>query len=180
MFALLGRAGRAARSHPRKETATSFDTYLSFEGNCREAFTFYAELLGGRITAMLPFGDAPGCGGASPAPDAIMHGCLELQGRRLMGADRGRSSAAEGRKPEAATDATPDSPYRGVRGAQVVLNVPDAAEAERVYAALAEGGRIEMPLQETFWATRYGILVDRFGVPWMVNCERAQWQQVAA
>ena len=78
------------------------------------------------------------------------------------------------------TDATPDFPYRGVQGAHVVLNVPDAAEAERVYAALSADGRIEMPLQETFWATRYGILVDRFGVPWMVNCERAQWQQVAA
>ena len=141
----------------------SFDTYLSFDGNCRQAFTFYAELLGGRVTAMLPFGDAPGCGGASPAPDAIMHGCLELQGRRLM-----------------ATDATPDHPYRGVQGAHVVLNVPDAGEAERVFTALAAGGRIEMPLQETFWALRYGILVDRFGVPWMVNCERAQWQQAAA
>ena len=142
-----------------------FDTYLSFDGTCREALTFYAGLLGGRVIAMTRFGDVPGScdGGAADVADRIMHGCLELDGRRLMG-----------------TDATPDHPYRGVQGAHVVLNVADAAEAERVFPALAAGGRTDMPLQETFWATRYGICVDRFGVPWMVNCARPQAAQAAA
>jgi hypothetical protein len=83
MFALLGRAGRAARSLPRKETTMSFDTYLSFDGNCRAAFAFYAELLGGRVTAMLPFGQAPGCGGASPTP--ATRSCMAASKYRAAG-----------------------------------------------------------------------------------------------
>jgi PhnB protein len=143
----------------------SIDTYLSFDGTCREALDFYAGLLGGRVIAMTRFGDVPGsCEDGGPGvAERIMHGCLELDGRRLMG-----------------TDSTPAHPYRGVQGAHVVANVADAAEAERIFPALAHGGRIDMPLQETFWATRYGICVDRFGVPWMVNCARPQPAQVAA
>ncbi|MBW8808308.1 MAG: VOC family protein, partial [Lysobacter sp.] len=64
-------------------------------------------------------------------------------------------------------------PYRGVVGAHVALMLSDPADAERIYAALADGGRVQMPLQETFWALSYGIVTDRFGVPWMINCVRA-------
>lgn len=131
-------------------------TYLNFDGNCREAFGFYADLLGGKIVAMMTYGETPGCEG-TPADqrDKILHARLEIGGDALM-----------------ATDSTPDYPYQPIRCAYVVVDLPTAAEAERVFGALSEAGRIEMPMQETFWAERYGIAVDRFGVPWMVNCAK--------
>ncbi|HET6396009.1 MAG TPA: VOC family protein [Pseudoxanthomonas sp.] len=132
------------------------NTYLSFDGDCRQAFDFYARLLGGKVLAMMTFGEMPeDCGPVAPeARDRVMHGCMDLGGQLLMG-----------------TDATPQYPYEGVKGAYVTLQLEDVAEAERIFAGLSEGARrIEMPLQPTFWARRYGSLVDRFGVPWMVNC----------
>ena len=130
------------------------NTYLAFNGDCRAAFTFYAQLLGGKVTAMMRFGDAPGCDAMpAEAKDLIMHGCVDIGGHMLMG-----------------TDATPGHPYAGITGAHVVLHVDDPSKADWLFAALAEKGRIDMPIQETFWARRYGIAVDRFGVPWMVNC----------
>lgn len=132
--------------------------YLSFDGDCREAFEHYAAVLGGRILTMNPFRDAPGGGDVDPGEhDRIMHACLDLGGQQLMG-----------------TDATTRYPYHGVVGAHVVLEVAAPDEAERVFGALADRGHIEMPLAETFWARRFGITVDRFGVPWMVSCAHAE------
>ena len=134
-------------------------TYLSFDGDCRQAFEFYLKTLGGRILALMPFGDNAGCEGdafAESDRDKIMHGCYELDGCMLMG-----------------TDATGAHPYRGIAGAQVALMLNDPADAGRIFAALADGGSVQMPLQETFWALSYGIVSDRFGVPWMINCVRA-------
>jgi PhnB protein len=128
--------------------------YLNFDGDCRAAFEFYARVLGGRIVAMSRFGDMPGCEHLGDASrERIMHARLEAHGHVLMG-----------------TDATPEYPYHGVVGAHVVLDVDDEDAAERLFAELAADGHVEMPLQPTFWARRYGIAVDRFGVPWMVNC----------
>jgi len=135
------------------------DTYLSFDGTCREAFTFYAELLGGRVAAMMPFAGSPMCDSVgADERDRIMHGCIVIDGHLLMG-----------------TDATEQHPYAGMTGAHVIASVQTPAEAERVFAALADRGTIVMPLQETFWAQRYGMTVDRFGVQWMVNCPSADF-----
>lgn len=70
------------------------------------------------------------------------------------------------------SDATPHSPYTGVKGASVAINVEEPAEADRVFAALAEGGTVQMPPDETFWAKRFGMVQDRFGVPWLINSAR--------
>ena len=133
------------------------NTYLNFDGDCRAAFEFYAQLLGGNIVMMMPFGESAACDGMPPqALDKIMHARLVIGDDLLMG-----------------TDATPEYPHQGINGAHVAINVGEPAEAERIFAALAEGGKVELPIQETFWARRYGITVDRFGVPWMINCEQA-------
>ncbi len=129
--------------------------YLSFDGDCRQALTWYAGLLGGQVTAMQSFADTPGC---EDLPDElktrILHGRVDVDAFSLMG-----------------TDATPDHPYKGVIGAYVVIDLDDQARAEALYSALSEGAQaVEMPLQQTFWARRYGILADRHGVRWMINC----------
>lgn len=137
------------------------NTYLGFDGDCRQALESYAKLLGGKVMAMMTFAEMPagdGSDGCGPLPDAmkdrIMHGCIDLGGHLLMG-----------------TDATPDHPYEGIKGSYVSVQTADVAEAERIFAGLAEQARrVEMPLQQTFWAKRYGSLVDRYGVAWMVNC----------
>ena len=131
--------------------------YLIFDGRCREAFQFYEKALGGTILAMMPFGETPACEHVpKDHHDRIMHASLEVAGQRLMGSDN-----------------TPPHPYEGIKGCSVALNVPRPEEAERLFAALgADATTIIMPMQETFWSPRFGMLVDRFGVPWIINCER--------
>lgn len=132
--------------------------YLNFDGNCKEAFEFYAQYLGGEIRAMIPFGETPASEHVSPeAHDRIMHAHLEVGDYALMG-----------------SDSTPEHPHEGIKGSYVSVNVDEPAEAERIFQALAENGEVEMPIQETFWAQRFGMTVDRFGVPWMVNCSRPE------
>jgi PhnB protein len=134
------------------------NTYLNFDGDCRAAFEFYEQCLGGKIGAMIPYGDTPASKHVSPeAHDRIIHASLEVGDSSLMG-----------------SDGTPEHPYEGVRGSYVTVHVDDAAEAERIFQALSENGKVEMPIQETFWALRYGSTVDRFGVGWMVNCQRPE------
>jgi PhnB protein len=136
--------------------------YLMFNGQCEAAFKFYQQCLGGTIQAMLKFSDAPkdkdaqaGCGELPPgSEDLIMHACLLLDGQLLM-----------------ASDTPPHCPYEGVKGCAVSLNVDSIAEAERIFAALSGNGTVQMPLGPTFWAARFGMCMDRFGVPWMINCE---------
>ena len=70
-------------------------------------------------------------------------------------------------------DAHPEMPYDGIKGCDVAVHVGAADEAERLFAALSEGGTVQMPIGETFWCVRFGMLTDRFGVPWMINCEKA-------
>ncbi len=131
----------------------TIETYLMFKGDCREAFEFYHSVLGGTIEAMFPYGDSPTDAQVSDEwKSKIMHARMVIDGQAIMASD-----APPGRQ---------DTPA----GFNVSLSVASVAEAERVFAGLSEGAqRITMPLGETFWAKRFGMFTDRFGVPWMVN-----------
>lgn len=125
--------------------------YLGFHGECREAFAFYAKALGGEIVSQFAYGDSPMAADMPPeSRDHLMHACIVAEGATLMGAD---------------------GPWNTSSASQTCVNVmvDDNAKAERIFAALAEGGRIDQPMEETFWAHRFGMLTDRYGKPWMVN-----------
>lgn len=130
-------------------------TYLSFNGNCREAFEFYRDCLGGEITAMMTWAECPE-GSEMPAEirDTIMHGSIDIGGHTLMG-----------------TDNPPADPFQGVKGAHVMLGLDDVEKSESLFAELSKAGQVVMPLEKTFFASRFGMLVDRFGIPWMIHCE---------
>jgi PhnB protein len=128
--------------------------YLSFNGNCEAAFRFYEEVLGGKMVALITPAETPIADQFPPDwQQKIVHARLALGDFVLMGAD-----------------CTPDR-YAPMTGFAVTLNIDDPAEAERIFNALAEGGTVTMPIEETFWAVRFGMLTDRFGTPWMINCE---------
>lgn len=128
-------------------------THLVFAGHCREALEFYADLMGGQVRAMLPYGDTP-MAEQVPASfrDRICHAELVLGAHTIMGADR---------LPEC---------YQAPAGNEIALQYDDIALGEEVFRALAENGSVRMPFAETFWAQRFGMVVDRFGIGWMVNC----------
>lgn len=126
--------------------------YLVFNGNCKEAFTFYQSVLGGELTVMT-HAEAP-MDTPPASADLVMHARLETDGQALMGSDN-----------EPGASETPAS-------FAVSVGYSTAEDAERVFAGLAAGGTVTMPIDETFWAIRFGMLTDKFGVPWMVNCDR--------
>jgi PhnB protein len=129
---------------------------LTFNGQCEEAFKFYQQCLGGDIQTMMTWGDSPMADHVpSEWRDRIIHTTLIVGETTLMGGD-----------------APPDR-YEEPRGFSVTININDPVEAERIFHALSEDGAVTMPLQETFWAARFGMVVDRFGIPWMVNCGQA-------
>jgi PhnB protein len=129
--------------------------YLNFNGNTRIAFEFYSRLLGGKLD-MQTFGESPMADQTDPDwRDKIVHARLTIGDAVLMASD------------------APDGRYHQPQGMMVSLQVDTAAEADRIFTALAEGGEVSMPIQETFWAERFGMCVDRFGIPWMVNCDKA-------
>lgn len=128
--------------------------YLNFNGDCREAFTFYHQVLGGTIEAMLTHEGTPAAEHTAPEwLDKIMHARLVVDGAVLMASDV---------PPEYQTE---------TKGFAVSLHVKETAEAERIFAALSEGGKVTLPIQATFWAERFAMFTDRFGIPWMINCE---------
>jgi PhnB protein len=133
-----------------------WNPYLAFNGQCEAAFKFYQRCLGGQIVAMIPYGDTPSGG---DVPDnvrgKIMHARLVAGIQVLMGGD-----------------AHPHHPYEGVKGCSVAVQVETPEEAERLFNALSENATIVMPLASTFWAVKFGMLTDQFGIPWMVNCEK--------
>jgi PhnB protein len=139
-----------------EENTMKLITYLFFDGQCEAAFKFYEQCLGGTMDRIVRASEAPGCD-AMPAEwrDRIMHAHLIFGDQQLMGSDW-----------------IADQPFGQAKGFSVSLNVDTVAEAERVFAALTEGGEIRMPMEKTFFAVRFGMLVDRFGTPWMVNCEK--------
>lgn len=130
--------------------------YLVFDGNCEQAFKFYEKALDGVIETLMPHKGTPAAGHMPPDwDDKILHARLNAKGGIIMGSD------------------APPSRYKPNEGFSVSINIQDVAEAERVFAALAEGGKVQMALAKTFWAERFGMLIDKFGIPWMVNCEGA-------
>lgn len=126
--------------------------YLMFDGHCRDAMQTYARILGGKVTAMMTYGEAPPSALMPPGSEGrIMHACVGYDGGTLM-----------------ASDSMAGMRHEPMQGIFVTLTYPDAAAARRTYAALADGGREIMPIGPTFWSEAYGMLVDRFGTPWMV------------
>lgn len=128
--------------------------YLTFDGTTRQAFAFYAEVLGGKIEFMQTFGETPASNDV-PAEfrDRVMHATLSLPDGKLM-----------------ASDAGPWAPLEGpMRACALSLQYPTAAEGKRAFDALAVGGKVTMPFDKTFWAEGFGMLTDKFGVAWMVN-----------
>jgi PhnB protein len=131
-----------------------FTPYLNFNGTCRQAFTFYQEVLGGTIDWMQTHGDSPMKDHVPPDwHDKIMHATLNVDGKTLMGSD------------------APAEHYTPAQGIYVSVGVPTAAEGARIFKALAEGGKVSMPFSQTFWSPGFGMLVDRFGTPWMINSQ---------
>ena len=127
--------------------------YLLFNGQCETAFKFYEKCLGGKIEAMIPHGGTPAETGVPPEwRDKILHASMTVQGAVLMASD------------------APPGRYETPKGFSVSINLKDTAEAERIFNALSEDGKVLMPLQQTFWATRFAMLTDRWGIPWMINC----------
>jgi PhnB protein len=129
-------------------------TYLSFNGDCEAAFKFYEQVLGAQLGALFRYAGSPM---ESQAPagwsDKIMHGSLTLGGQTLMGAD-----------------ISPDQ-YEQPKGVSLSLQIQSTTEAEQIFKALANDGKVVMPLAKTFWAERFGMVVDRFGIPWLINCD---------
>jgi PhnB protein len=128
--------------------------YLSFKGDCEAAFQFYEQCLGAQPGAIFRFAGSP-LADQVPAgwADKVMHGSVTLANQVLMG-----------------SDVAPDQ-YEAPKGISLSLQISSTAEAERIFHELAKGGRVVMPLAKTFWAARFGMLVDRFGIPWLINCE---------
>lgn len=131
-------------------------TSLSFRGQCREAFEFYAKILGGKIAAAQPYGEgSPEMPVAKEHRDWLMHCWLQVDDQAIMGADMDVGWAPNIDKPK--------------NGFDVTLHTKDAAEAKRWFDQLSEGGKVVMPFDKTFWSPGYGSLIDKFGVPWMIN-----------
>lgn len=128
--------------------------YLNFDGMCAEAFRFYAEHLGGVVDSVMTFGELPDSGGVDPAwADRVLHASMSLGGVRLMGSDvQGAES---------------------MRSSYLSLGLDTAEDVERVFAVLSDGGDVFMPVQETFFASRFAQLRDRFGVNWMLVHQRS-------
>ena len=132
--------------------------YLTFNGNCAEAFKFYEQVLGGKILFSMTWGEMPGAAEHFPPEthSRIMHVNFKVGDQTLMGAD------------------SPPDKYQAPNGINVSIHPKDKTEGERIFNALSEGGDITMPFQETFWSKGFGMCVDRFGIPWMVNTETEQ------
>jgi PhnB protein len=133
--------------------------YLTFDGTARQALAFYAEVLGGKVEFSQSFGESPTKDSVPKEfHDRLMHASLSLPDGKLM-----------------ASDAGPWAPYEGkMQSCALSLHFPDAAEGKRIFDALGAGGTVTMPFEKTFWADGFGMLTDRFGVAWMVNCGPSQ------
>ena len=133
------------------------DAYLTFDGTCAEAMRFYERTLGGRLETLMTHAESPLANDTPPgSADRILHSRLVVDGGALM-----------------ASDAPAGQPYGGMHGFAIALNYTGLEEARRVFEALSAGGRVTLPLQKVFWADLFGMLVDRFGTPWIVNAVAA-------
>lgn len=128
--------------------------YLNFDGQCREAFATYEKVLGGKIQFIQTHGESPMKDQVSADwQDKIMHVQMDVGGSSLMGSD------------------APVGHYQKPQGMYVSIGVTTYDEGARIFRALSEGGRINVPYDKTFWSPGFGMLVDRFGTPWMINCQ---------
>ena len=131
-----------------------FTTYLNFQGNCAEAFRFYERCFGGKIEFMQTFGETPMKDSVRPEEHGlVMHATLKVAGDTLMGSD------------------APPQRYEAPQGIYVSVHPKTYEDAERIFKELSAGGKVEMPFQKTFWSPGFGMTRDRFGIPWMVNCD---------
>jgi PhnB protein len=127
--------------------------YLTFNGQCEEAFRFYEKCLGAKISFLMTYADAPAADQIPPGwPNKIIHATLAVGDQVLLG-----------------VDVLPGQ-YQKPQGFSLSLNIVDPDVADRIFKALAESGTVQLPLQQTFWARRFGMLTDQFGTPWMINC----------
>jgi len=130
------------------------NSYLLFDGQCEAAFKYYEKHLGGTIDAMMNHAGTPAESGV-PAEwrEKILHARMTIDGSVLMASD------------------APPGRFEKPQGFSVNIGITDIAKAETIFKALSDNGKTIMPLQQTFWAKRFGMCVDQFGIPWMVNCE---------
>ena len=131
-------------------------TYLNYGGNCEEAFRFYEQHLGGKITAVHTWSQMPGDSSQTPPgwQNKVMHARLDLGDSELLGSD------------------VPPDRFQPMRSVSLSISADSTPEAERIFQILSEGGEVIMPMQETFFAFRFGMLRDKFGTPWMILHER--------
>jgi PhnB protein len=132
------------------------NAYLSFDGRCKQAFEFYQKVLGGNIAFVMTYGESP-MAAQMPADqhDRILHTSLAVGDSLIMGAD------------------APPQYFSQPQGFSVSISLEDTAEGERIFNALAENGNVKMPYGKTFWSDGFGMVIDQFGTPWMVNCQPA-------
>ena len=136
---------------------TQLTPYLSFDGNCREAMETYARVLHGKVLVIMTNGGSPIAEHIPPGnEDRVLHAAIEFDGNQLFGGD-------------GLVGGGPEMEYKKPTGTTLALSYDQVADAERVFNALSEGGKVTMPLGEAFWAERFGMLVDRYGTPWIVN-----------
>ncbi|MGY6564452.1 MAG: VOC family protein [Halomonadaceae bacterium] len=137
-------------------------TYLIFDGNCREAFEFYQRCFDAKLEAMITYAEMPASEGMEipeAARELIMHARLRIGDQTLMASDNAPFCPA---------------PYEGIKGTSISVGVDSVEQAEKLFNALADNGNVQMPLEETFWAHRFGMLVDKFGVAWMINYDKEE------
>jgi PhnB protein len=135
------------------------DTYLSFDGTAAEAMRFYEQALGARLDVLMTFGEAPSAAQMPPgSDDKIMHAQLSFKNGDLL----------------MASDWIGANPYEGMKGFSVALTYETASEARRIFDALAKGGMATVPLQQSFFAEAFGMLIDRFGTPWAISGGKRQ------
>ena len=141
---------------------------LSFQGQCREAFEFYAEVLGGTITAAFPYGEGPPDMPVGPQyKDWLMHAWLDIGDQSLMGADMDKDWAPNIDKPK--------------NGFDVTLHTESVEQARKWFDGLSAGGKVNMDFAPTFWSPGYGSFTDKFGIPWMINTNPSDdWKPGAA
>jgi PhnB protein len=135
---------------------TKLNPYLTFDGACEAAFQRYQAILGGEVVTVMRWKDMPRMEGATIPEgwaDKVMHSELIFDGGRVMGSD------------------SPPGQRQQPAGITVTLSVETPEEADRLFAGLAEGGTVRMPIGETFFSKRFGMLTDQFGIPWMIVCE---------
>lgn len=130
------------------------DPYLIFNGDCEEALKFYEQALGGKIEGLMKFSGSPAAEHAPPEwGEKVLHATIKIEGNTLMASD------------------APPGHYAKPQGISVAIGLNDREKGERIFNALSQGGTVTMPFEKTFWSSGFGMCTDRFGIPWMVNCE---------